>query len=142
MTTLRQLLKVKGHEIWSVTPDTSVFDTLVLMANKDVGALLVLDNGQTVGIISERDYARNIILKGRASKDTQVREVMTVDVVSAHPDQNVEECMTLMTDRRIRHLPVLEDGGLLGVISIGDLVKSIIAEQKSLIDQLEHYISG
>jgi len=142
MTTLRQLLKVKGHEIWSVTPDTSVFDTLVLMANKDVGALLVLDNGQTVGIISERDYARNIILKGRASKDTQVREVMTVDVVSAHPDQSVEECMTLMTDRRIRHLPVLEDGGLLGVISIGDLVKSIIAEQKSLIDQLEHYISG
>ncbi|MDH3376804.1 MAG: CBS domain-containing protein [Gammaproteobacteria bacterium] len=142
MTTLRQLLKVKGHEIWSVTPDTSVFDTLVLMADKDVGALLVLDNGQAVGIISERDYARNIILKGRASKDTQVREVMTVDVVSAHPDQSVEECMTLMTDRRIRHLPVLEDGGLLGVISIGDLVKSIIAEQKSLIDQLEHYISG
>jgi len=142
MTTLRQLLKVKGHEIWSVTPDTSVFDTLVLMADKDVGAVLVLDQGQTVGIISERDYARSIILKGRSSKDTLVREVMTSDVVSAHPDQSIEECMTLMTDKRIRHLPVVDDGELYGVISIGDLVKSIIAEQKSLIDQLEHYISG
>lgn len=142
MTTLRQLLKVKGHEIWSVTPDTSVFDTLVLMADKDIGALLVLDQGQTVGIISERDYARGIILKGRSSKDTLVREVMTSDVVSAHADQNIEECMTLMTDKRIRHLPVVDDGELCGVISIGDLVKSIIAEQKSLIDQLEHYISG
>jgi CBS domain-containing protein len=142
MTTLRQLLKVKGHEIWSVTPDTSVFDTLVLMADKDVGALLVLDRGQMVGIISERDYARNIILKGRTSKDTLVREAMTSNVETARPDQSIEECMTLMTDKRIRHLPVLDDGELCGVISIGDLVKSIIAEQKSLIDQLEHYISS
>lgn len=142
MTTLRQLLKTKGHDIWSVTPDTSVFDTLVLMADKDIGALLVLENGQTVGIVSERDYARDIILKGRASKDTPVRDIMTTRVVAAHADQSIEECMTLMTDKRIRHLPVTDDGNLLGVISIGDLVKSIIAEQKSLIDQLEHYISG
>ncbi len=142
MTTLRQLLKIKGHDIWSVTPDTSVFDTLVLMADKDIGALLVLENGQIVGIVSERDYARDIILKGRASKDTPVRDIMTTRVVAARADQSIEECMTLMTDKRIRHLPVTDDGNLLGVISIGDLVKSIIAEQKSLIDQLEHYISG
>lgn len=142
MATLRQMLKVKGHEIWSVTPDTSVFDTLVLMAEKDIGALLVLDNGQIVGIISERDYARSIILKGRTSKETLVRDIMTAHVVSAGADQSIEECMTLMTDKRFRHLPVLDDGELVGVISIGDLVKAIIAEQKSLIDQLEHYISG
>jgi CBS domain-containing protein len=142
MTRVRDILAVKGHDIWSVEPDTSVYDAIKLMADKGIGALLVLKDRQLVGIISERDYARKVILQGRASKTTPVSEIMTSRVIYAYPEQNIEECMALMTDKRIRHLPVLDQGQLIGVISIGDLVKSIIVEQKFIIEQLEKYITS
>ncbi len=113
-----------------------------LMAEKEVGALMVMEGAKLVGIISERDYARKVILQGRSSRTTQVKEIMTTRVVYAQPEQHIEECMALMTEKRVRHLPVMEEGQLLGVISIGDLVKSIIAEQKFIIEQLERYING
>lgn len=142
MTAVKQLLETKGSDIWSVTPQASVYDAIQLMAEKEVGALLVLENGKLVGIVSERDYARKVVLKGRSSKDTPVSVVMTERVVYAKPDQSVEECMALMTEKRVRHLPVMEGSQLLGVVSIGDLVKSIIAEQRHIIEQLEQYIAG
>jgi CBS domain-containing protein len=142
MQTVKQLLEGKGHEVWSVSPDTSVLDAIKKMADKGIGALLVLENGKPVGIVSERDYARKVILQGRSSQQTPVREIMTTRVVCARPDLNVEECMAIMTDKRIRHLPVMEGDRLLGMISIGDLVKAIIAEQQFIIKQLERYIAG
>ena len=142
MKKVRDILEVKGRDVWSIGPDASVFDALKIMADKDVGALVVLDGGNLVGIISERDYARKIALLGRASPTTQVKEIMTTDVVCVDPEQNVDECMAVVTEKRIRHLPVLENGKLIGLISIGDLVKSIITEQQFIIEQLERYITG
>jgi CBS domain-containing protein len=142
MKKVRDILQVKGHDVWSIEPDALVYDAMKLMADKGIGALLVMEGAKLVGIISERDYARKIILQGRASRTTQVREIMTPRVVYTEPERNVEECMALMTDKRIRHLPVLEGGEVFGVISIGDLVKAIIAEQKFIIEQLERYISS
>jgi len=142
MKKVRDILEHKGRNVWSIGPDASVFDALKLMAEKDIGALVVLDGGNLVGIISERDYARKIVLLGRASPTTQVKEIMTTDVVCVDPERNVDECMALVTERRVRHLPVLENGKLIGLISIGDLVKSIITEQQFIIEQLERYITG
>jgi len=142
MKRVRDILAVKGTDVWSIEPEASVYDAMKLMADKELGALMVIDGANLVGIISERDYARKVILHGRSSRSTQVREIMTARVVYTQPEQNIEECMALMTEKRVRHLPVIDGGRLIGVISIGDLVKSIIAEQKFIIEQLERYISG
>ena len=143
MKTVRDILKVKGTDVWCVDPDATVFDALQRMAEKEVGALVVTTEGaQVVGLISERDYARKVILHGRASPTTLVREIMTSHVVHTHLDQSIEECMALVTEKRIRHLPVMAEGELVGVISIGDLVKSIISDQQFIIEQLVRYISG
>lgn len=142
MITVSQLLQEKGHDVWSVTPDSTVFDALEIMADKNVGALLVVEGERLVGIFSERDYARKVILKGKASKATPVREIMTSVVACVGPHHSIEECMALMTAKRVRHLPVLEDDRLVGVISIGDVVKTIISEKEFIIEQLEHYITG
>ena len=142
MKSVRMLLRAKGHQILSVSPDTAVFDALQTMAERNVGALLVLDGGRLVGIFSERDYARKIILKGKASRTTPVREIMTAEVLCVGPDQTLADCMTLMTERRVRHLPVVDEGALVGVISIGDVVKDIISEQEYIIEQLQTYITG
>jgi IMP dehydrogenase len=135
-------LETKGHDVWSIEPSALVYDAMKLMADKEIGALLVLEGAKLAGIVSERDYARKIILQGRSSLTTEVREIMTSRVVYVEPERNIEECMALMTDKRIRHLPVVEAGQLCGVISIGDLVKAIIAEQQFIIQQLERYITG
>ncbi|MDE0755951.1 MAG: CBS domain-containing protein [Woeseiaceae bacterium] len=135
-------MKSKGHEIWSVKPDDTVFDAVKQMADKEAGALLVMDGNKLVGIVTERDYARKIILEGKSSKHVTVSEVMTRKVLCATPERTVDECMALMTDSRTRHLPVVDHKRVVGVISIGDLVKAMISEQKMLIDQLQHYISG
>ncbi len=142
MKTVRSLLQTKGHAVWTIAPDATVYAALRVMADKNVGALLVLEGGELVGVVSERDYARKVVLRGRSSVDTPVRDIMTADVISVHPDQTVEECMALMTDKRIRHLPVVADGHLMGVISIGDVVKSVITEQGFMIEQLTSYIVG
>jgi CBS domain-containing protein len=142
MKTVRDILEVKGRMVWSVDLGSTVFDALSLMAEKEIGALVVLDEARVAGIISERDYARKVILHGRASPTTRVEEIMTSHVAYTHLDQSIEECMAIMTDKRIRHLPVLQDGKLIGIISIGDLVKAIIADQKFMIEQLERYITG
>jgi len=139
---IRELLEEKGTQVWSIAPEESVYDALALMAEKNIGALLVIDQNQTVGILSERDYTRNIILLGRTSKDTQVREIMTARPICISPEETVEEGMALMTERRVRHLPVIDNDQVVGLISIGDLVKAIIAEQQFIIQQLEHYISS
>jgi CBS domain-containing protein len=140
MKTLMQLLQAKGGEIHAIDPDARVYDALKLMADKDVGALLVLDAGKLAGIISERDYARKVILQGKSSYDIPVREIMTGKVVTVQLTQTVEDCMALMTSRRVRHLPVVDGERLVGVLSIGDLVKEVIAEQEQTIKQLESYI--
>ncbi len=142
MITLRQLLQSKGGGIWSVPSTSTVFDALRMMAEKNVGALLVIDEGRLVGIVSERDYARKIALKGKSSKETLIREIMTEKVVYIRPDESIEECMALMTEKHFRHLPVIDNGTLLGIISIGDVVRTVISEQKFIIAQLENYISG
>ena len=142
MKFIKQLLDSKGSQIWSVMPEDLVYDAIELMAEKGVGALTVMQDEQLVGIISERDYARKVILKGRSSHMTPVRDIMTHDVICTSPHETVEECMNIMTHRRIRHLPVKDHNTLVGLISLGDLVKSIIAEQQQVIDQLEHYIRG
>jgi CBS domain-containing protein len=142
MQTVQQLLDEKGHEVWSISPDAQVYDAVSLMAEKAIGALMVIESGRVVGLVSERDYARKVVLKGRFSRDTQVRDIMTTRVVYAHLEQTVEECMAILTDQRVRHLPVMEQGQLVGIISIGDLVKAIITEQKFIIDQLVHYIAS
>jgi len=140
MKTLKQLLEAKGGNVYSIAPDARMFDALKLMADKNVGALVVMEAGRLAGIISERDYARKVILHGKSSHDIPVREIMTGKVITVHPGQTVEECMTLMTAKRIRHLPVTEGDRLIGVLSIGDLVKEVIAEQEATIRQLESYI--
>lgn len=140
MKTIRQLLQAKGSQIYDIAPQARVFDALKLMADRQVGALLVTESGKLVGVISERDYARKVILHGKSSYDIPVREIMTSKVITVHPGQSVEECMALMTEKRIRHLPVMESERLIGVLSIGDLVKEVIAEQEATIKQLESYI--
>ncbi len=142
MTTLQDILRKKGHDVWKISPGATVYEALGLMAAKNVGALVVVEGSHVVGIVSERDYARNVILKGKSSHDTPVKDIMTSPVYYVHPRQTALECMALMTDKRIRHLPVLEDDRLVGVISIGDVVKAIIEEQESVIRQYEEYITG
>jgi CBS domain-containing protein len=142
ITTVRQMLSAKGGEVWSVTPETPVLEALRLMADKNVGAVLVCRGEALVGILSERDYARKVILKGRTSQETPVADIMTTRVVYVRPDQTSDDCMALMTDKHIRHLPVLEQGKLAGVISIGDVVRAVIADQRFTIAQLENYITG
>lgn len=141
-TTVGQLLRSKGSQVWSVRSTDTVYDALTEMANRDVGALPVVDDGALVGILSERDYARKVILKGRASRDTQVSEVMTSNVVTVKRDQTMQDCMEVMTERRIRHLPVVVNGELIGIVSVGDVVKATMAEQAFLIEQLQGYIQG
>lgn len=142
MTTVRQILRNKGDQVWWVDPDATVYAALELMAEKNIGAVLVMREGRLLGILSERDYARKVILLGRASATTLVRDIMSANVVCVRPDQTVAECMALMTVRRFRHLPVLEHGRIVGVISIGDVVKEVISEQQFIIEQLENYIIG
>jgi IMP dehydrogenase len=142
MKTVGQLLEGKGYDIWSVAPDDSVLEALRLMAEKNVGAVLVLAAGNLAGILSERDFARKVALEGIAAKDTRVWEIMTERVICVRSDQAIAECMTLMTDRRIRHLPVLESNQLVGVISIGDVVKTIITEQEAIIEGFSDYMWG
>ena len=142
MISLKQFLEYKGSELWSVTSNTAVIDALKKMAEKNIGALLVIDEGRLVGIISERDYARKVALQGKMSKDTPVKDIMTERVLYVRPDEAVEDCMALMTDKHFRHLPVIEDGKILGMISIGDVVRIVISKQKFIIAQLENYISG
>ena len=142
MRTVRDILHTKGHDVWCVGPENTVFEALERMAEKQVGALVVMDGTHLAGIISERDYARKVVLLGRTSPQTLVREIMTSHVAYTHLDQSVEECMAIMTDKRFRHLPVIEQDKLVGIVSIGDLVKSIISEQKFIIEQLERYITG
>jgi CBS domain-containing protein len=142
MSTVAQILKTKSNQaVHSVAPASSVFDALKLMAAKNIGALLVSEGGKVAGIFTERDYARKIVLMGKSSKDTPIREVMTTEVLFVRPDQTSEECMALMTENRMRHLPVMDQGKLVGLVSIGDLVKDVISEQKFLIQQLEQYIA-
>lgn len=136
------VLENKGHDVWSIGPDNTVFQALQRLAEKNVGALMVLDGSELVGIFSERDYARKVILQGKSSSDTLVREVMSSRVLYVRPEQSVEECMALMTKYHIRHLPVIDGDRLVGVISIGDLVKSMISHQEFIIEQLENYIAG
>jgi len=142
MKLVKHLLDSKGHDILSITPDASVLDAIKLMAEKGVGALIVMQGAELAGIVTERDYARKVILKERSSHETAVRDIMSASVITAGNDNNVEQCMNLMTDQRVRHLPVVEDGNVVGMISIGDLVKAVIADQKQEIEHLEHYISG
>lgn len=139
---ISEILHSKGHNAWAISPDATVFDAIQLMADKNVGALLVIENGKLVGIISERDYTRKVALKGKSSKQTAVREILSGQVISVTPQHSVEDCMRLMTDYRIRHLPVLDEGKIVGVVSIGDLVNWIISAQQSTIHQLQTYISG
>jgi signal-transduction protein with cAMP-binding, CBS, and nucleotidyltransferase domain len=136
------ILANKISVVWSIAPNSMVFDAIQLMADKNVGALPVVDNGQLVGMISERDYTRKVILKGKSSKDTPVREIMTQELVTVNTADSVSDCMRVMTDRRIRHLPVMEEKRMVGLVSIGDLVKWIISAQTATIDALEKYITG
>jgi CBS domain-containing protein len=140
MKTIRQLLEGKSGGLCTIGPNASVLDALKLMAEKNIGALLVVENDKLVGMLSERDYARKVILQGKSSHDTPIKEIMTAGVVCVQPGNTVEECMALMTDKRVRHLPVVENEKLLGVLSIGDLVKETISEQQFMIKQLESYI--
>jgi len=142
MTTVRQLLQMKSRELWTISPEATVLDALKIMADKNVGALLVVEGGQLVGIFSERDYARNVVLEGRSAEGTRVSEIMTPKVIYVRPDQTVEDCMAIMTDKHIRHLPVMESDRLAGIISIGDVVKEIISDQEFTIRNLENYITG
>jgi CBS domain-containing protein len=142
MKTVRQLLAIKGNSILSVAPHSHVYDALISMAEYHVGALLVLDKTKLLGIFSERDYARSVAIKGKSSKNTTIAEVMSVDLITVSPDQTVEECMNIVTNKRVRHLPVVENGNVIGVLSIGDLVKETIDYQQFLIKQLETYIQS
>ena len=142
MKTVRQLLQKKGHDVWSIAPDTTVLNALQLMADRKIGALLVLDEDKLVGVFSERDYARKVVLKGKSSKDTSVGDVMSSNIVRVVPDQTTELCMSLMTEKRVRHLPVVDGDKVIGVISIGDVVKAVIADREDVIEQLEQYITG
>jgi CBS domain-containing protein len=142
MTTVRHILDQKGNQVWSLHSGDTVYDAIKMMADKDVGALVVLDGSKIVGIVTERDYARNVFLKGRASPQTLVGEIMQRNVVYVEPDKSIEECMAIMTAKRVRHLPVIDHSQLFGIVSIGDLVKTIISDREFAIEQLEHYIRG
>jgi len=142
MQTIKDVLRDKGQAVWSIDLNASVLDALKLMAAKEIGALMVVDGGQLVGVVSERDYARKVVLHGKSSKDTPVREIMTQKVLYVRPEQTVEECMALMTDKHVRHMPVIDGERMIGVVSIGDIVKSVISEQQFLISHLENYIRG
>lgn len=142
MKTIEMLLQSKGSDVWSVEPQDTVYRAIEFMNEKGVGALPVVDGEKLVGILSERDYARKVILKGRSSKETKVEDIMSRDVICVDRQRNVEECMAVMTGKKIRHLPVLDEGKMVGIVSIGDLVKTIIDEQQFLIEQLENYISS
>jgi CBS domain-containing protein len=139
---VENLLAEKDGRIWSITPDATVYEALVLMDQKDIGALLVMQGNKLIGILSERDYARKIIIKGKSSKDTLVREVMTTEVCYVDKKTNMDECLAIMTEKHIRHLPVMEHNRLTGLVSIGDVVKAIISEQEIVIDDLYNYING
>lgn len=142
MTMLSQLLDLKGHDVHSVKPDAAVIDAIRMMAEQHVGALLVMEGNRLAGIVSERDYARKVVLKGRSSDTTPVRDIMSTPVLTIEPDGTVDEAMRLMTERRIRHLPVMRGASVVGIVSIGDLVKSVIEEQQHTIEDLQHYIRG
>jgi CBS domain-containing protein len=142
MTTVQQVLDQKGHHVHFIHPDASVFDAIKMMADNNIGSLVVLEDDKLVGVITERDYARGVVLKGRTSPRTQVRDIMSTELICVRPDQPVEECMAVMTAKALRHLPVLERGRLVGIVSIGDMVKSVIGDQKFIIEQLEHFIHG
>ena len=142
MKTIKQVLLGKNPNIWSISPEASVFQALEMLADKDIGALIVLENNEIVGILSERDYARKVILSGKSSRTTLVRDIMTADVIGISPESSIEECMALMSQNHIRHLPVYDGSRVVGVVSIGDIVKAIIDEQELLIDNLVYYITG
>ena len=142
MTTASDILEDKGSDVWSVSPDDTVFEAIRLLADKGVGALLVMDGDKLVGIVTERDYARKVILAGKASRDTPVREVMTAKVLYVTPERTLDQCLGLMTEIKARHLPVLDGERVVGILSIGDLVRAKLAEQNFLIDQLRQYIAG
>ena len=142
MRTVRHLLEAKAPEVFAIGPDAPVLDAIKLMADKRIGALLVMDAGRLVGIVSERDYARKVVLQGRSSKDTPVRDIMTAEVMTVGLSDSADRCMQLVTDRRIRHLPVLDGDAVLGVVSIGDLVKAVIEDQQLELDQLQRYIAS
>jgi CBS domain-containing protein len=143
MRTVHDILQTKGTDVWSVTPDTTVYDALQVMADKNIGAVLVLDQASRVaGVFSERDYARRVALEGRTAHDTRVGDIMSERVFGVHPDQTVEDCMSIMTERHIRHLPVVGADGVVGVVSIGDVVKAMLSHQEFMIEQLEAYITG
>ena len=142
MTSVKHVLDKKGHEVRFIHPSASVFDALRVMAEHNIGSLVVLDDDKLVGVITERHYAREIALKGKTSQETLVRDIMSTKVICTRPDQSVQECMAVMTARAVRHLPVLEHGRLVGIVSIGDMVNSVIGDQKFIIEQLEHYIHG
>ena len=140
MRTVRQLLETKSADVFSIAPDAPVIEAIRLMAERRIGALLVMEGPRLAGIMSERDYARKVVLQGRSSKDTPVRDIMTAEVISVGPQDTTEQCMQLVTDGRIRHLPVVESGQVIGVVSIGDLVKAVIEQQRQELDQLQQYI--
>lgn len=140
--TIETILANKPATIWSVSPDATVYDAIAMMAEKNVGALLVMENQKVAGIVSERDYSRKVMLKGKTSRNSFVREIMTTELTTAHPRETVTDCLRFMTEKRIRHLPVMADGELRGVISIGDLVKQVISAQSATLDQLHNYIAG
>jgi CBS domain-containing protein len=142
MTVIKQIINTKGRDFFSITPEETVYAAMAFMAQADIGSLLVIDDGVLVGIITERDYAREIVLKGRTSSQTLVRDIMKIEVPCITPNESVETCMELMTEYRIRHLPVVDNGRVAGVVSIGDLVKSVINDQRFVIEQLEDYIHG
>jgi len=142
MQTVHQLLQTKGREVWTIGPEASVYDALALMAEKDIGALVVTRGSQVLGLLSERDYARNVVLRGLKSQDTQVSDIMTTKVPCVGPQQTVQDCMSIVTEKRVRHLPVMDGDTLVGLVSIGDLVKAIIEEQEVLIEHLVRYING
>ena len=142
MKRVSDILQTKGREVWTITQETLVFDALKTMADKNVGALVVMDGAKVTGILSERDYARKVILHGRSSRELETREIMSTNVYFVGPEQDIEDCMALFTNKRVRHLPVLQNDQLIGMISIGDVVKAVIAEQESTIQHLENYITG
>lgn len=142
MRSVQDILNAKGTDVWSVKPDDIIYDAIKLMADKSIGALLVMEEDKLVGIVTERDYARKVVLEGKSSREASIHEVMTTKVLCVSPERTIDECMALMTDKRIRHLPVVDHKQVVGFLSIGDLVKAVISEQKVLIDQLQHYISG
>jgi CBS domain-containing protein len=142
MYTVRHLLQQKGSTVWSIAPQASVYDALQLMADKNIGALLVMDKNKVVGMFTERDYARKVVLQGRSSKTTTVGELETTHVLYVNPDDSIENCMALMTEKRLRHLPVMENEELVGLVSIGDIVKAVISEREFTIRELERYITG